>query len=326
MELSELIIALSNATKIGNIDETVDIIKDYLSPIEVKADDKGNITAFKKGKSDKTLLIDAHLDEVGFIITNIDKGFLTVSAIGGIDPRILKGQPVKIFGKKIVKGVFISTPPHLKKGDGTDTDINEIKVDTGLDDANKLISLGDKAVLDIKATKLLNNRICGKALDNRAGVSSALYAFKNIKNPYCNLKLLLSSDEEIGCRGAVIGGYEATPYKAIAVDVSFGDYPDIPSFKTRALGSGAMVGISPVLNYEMSKELIALDNNNTVEIMGAKTGTTADVLALTKSGVKTALLSIPLRNMHTPVEVIDVNDVLSVSNLLIKYAESEEKE
>ncbi len=325
MDLFELLSALSGAAGIGNVNETEQICRDYLGDTELSRDKNGNITAFKKGKNDRTLLLDAHIDEVGFIVTHVEGSFLTVSSVGGIDARILAGQRVRIYGRKTIKGVFCSTPPHLKENGGKLPGVTDIKIDTGLDDASAVVSPGDFAVYDCGLIRLHKSRVTGKALDNRAGAAAVLTAFKALKDPPVNVAMLLSAEEELGCRGAGVGGFALQPYAAIAVDVSFGNFPGLPEHKTGRLGGGAMIGISPVLNGHMTDRLISLGGTDpyTPEIMGGKTGTNADVISLTREGVPTALLSIPLRNMHTPAEVVDLKDIEAVSSLIVKYIESE---
>lgn len=322
MTVKNLITELSNGAFIGNIDTVKKVVDEFLE-IETQKDQNNNLYAFKDNGKEKTLLLEAHIDEIGFIVTDIVDGFLRVEAVGGIDPRMLFGQKVKFFGKKEVKGIFCSTPPHLKGKGDQKFDIKDMAVDTGLKNAKEFLSLGDFGVFDLQCEELLNNQITGKALDNRAGCVAVLNAFKNAKANY-NLALLLSSGEELGHRGAIPGAFKIAPEIAIAVDVSFGECPGVAEYKTAKLGSGAMVGISPILSGAVTERLLKLSNNNgTTEIMGGRSGTNADVISISKCGVKTGLISIPLKNMHTPVEIVEIDDILAVSDLIIKFAESE---
>ena len=323
MDIKNLIGKLSNGAFIGNVDTIKETIDEFLG-FKTEKDQNNNLYAFKDFGKEKTLLLEAHIDEIGFVVTDIVDGFLRVEAFGGIDPRMLFGQKVKFFGKKEVKGIFCSTPPHLKSKETQKFDIKDMAVDTGLKNAKEFLSLGDFGVFDTEVTTLLNNQITGKALDNRAGCAAVLKAFKDAENSNYNLALLLSSGEELGHRGAIPGAFKINADLAIAVDVSFGECPGVPSHKTAKLGTGAMIGISPILNEIVTERLLKLSNNNaTTEIMGNRSGTNADVISISKCGIKTGLVSIPLKNMHTPVEIVEINDVLAVSDLLIKFAESE---
>ena len=139
--------------------------------------------------------------------------------------------------------------------------------------------------------------------------------------------LLFPTGEELGLRGARVAAYNSGVKKSIVVDVSFGDCPDVSPSKTAKLGSGAMIGVSPVLSRDIYKKLesVAKENNipYTLEVMGGTTSTDADVISLNQSGIPTGLVSIPLRNMHTPCEVLDEKDVAAVSTLLAAYVEGE---
>lgn len=322
MELKELTLALSNQAFIGSVNTLTPIIEQYLG-VKLNKDVSNNFTAFKDFNANKTILLEAHLDEVGFVITHIDGGFLTVNSVGSIDAKFLPGQRVTFFGKDKVPGVFCSTPPHLKNGEKESFEIENLKIDTGLKDASLFLSVGDFGVFDTSSSLLINDLITAKSLDNRAGVAAVLYAFKNIKKSCYNIKLLLSSGEEVGLRGAITGAYKNNCDSAICVDVSFADTYGVKKYKTKPLSSGAMVGISPILNRDMSNKLLSLSKNATTEIMGGKTGTNADVISCSKEGVKTALISIPLKNMHTPVEIVDVCDIKATADLIIKYLECE---
>ena len=323
MEIKELIAKLSNGAFIGNIDTVKEAVDEFLG-FKTEKDQNNNLYAYKDFGKEKTLLLEAHIDEIGFIITDIVDGFLRVEAVGGIDPRMLFGQKVKFFGKKEVKGIFCSTPPHLKGKDEQKFDIKEMAVDTGLKNAKEFLSLGDFGVFDVTLTNLLNNEVTGKALDNRAGCVAVLKAFKDCEKSNYNLALLLSSGEELGHRGAIPGAFKVAPDYAIAVDVSFGECPGVPSHKTAKLSTGAMIGISPVLSEEVTQKLLEISGNfATTEIMGNRSGTNADAISISRCGVKTGLVSIPLKNMHTPVEIVCLDDIEAVRKTLIYFAESE---
>ena len=329
MDLNKLITELSAASGIGHISEVKEVAKNYLSKFS-KITDTENYLLAEIGKGEAALMLEAHSDEVGMIVTDVsDDGFLTVTNVGSIDTRFLPSMPVKIFGKEIVKGVFTSVPPHLKK-DNAVPSFDLCKIDTGRKDIKDIVSLGDYVLFDYCPTNLLNGKITSKALDNRTGMAAVIAAGEKISQINLPFKvcLLFPSGEELGLRGARVGAFESDAKKCIVVDVSFGDCPDVSPAKTRKLGSGAMIGISPILDRGIYKKLEAVakqkDIPYTLEIMGGATSTDADVISITKSGVPTGLISIPLRNMHTPCEVVSVSDVEAVANLLVEYAKEEE--
>ena len=318
---------LSNAVSIGHITEARDIAKAELSRYAEVEDfgQIGLIAKINKGK-DKTLLLDAHIDEVGFIVTSIlGDGFLRANSVGGNDARILPATVVTVHGKENISAVFGSTPPHLSSGEKDVKGLDDIVLDTGIKNVEEVVSVGDLVTYKSDFCALSGSKVTGKSLDDRAGVFCLIELAKRVYDkdlPY-NLVLSVSEGEELGTRGAVTASFEIEPDEAIAIDVSFGDGPSISPEQCGKLGKGAMLGISPVLDKGVTDTLkkIAKDKNIPIqfEVMGGKTSTDADVISVSKSGVKTGLLSIPLRNMHTPAEVIDTLDLESVIALLEAY-------
>lgn len=322
-----LIKKLSDSVCIGNICETLDVVKGELSGSDIKHLGGNNLSVTFKGKNDYTLLIDAHIDEIGFVVTEVgDDGFLKVAAAGGFDLRALPSHHVIVHGKEKVCGVFSSIPPHLTKGEPEFDDISKLSVDTGLGKrAKEVISVGDFVTYNQSADFLSNERIVGKSLDNRAGCAVLLLLAEKIKKadlPF-NVTLLFSDQEELGCRGAKVAAFGIDANEAISIDVSFASFPGISAHECGKLGKGGMIGYSPVLDRGIYEKLclVAKDNNipHQMEIIGEKTATNADVLSITRGGVKTGLLSIPLRYMHSDCEVIDATDVESCAELLYRY-------
>lgn len=299
------------------------------SSLSICADNIGNIH-IKGGAGVRKILLDAHCDQIGFIVTGFcDNGFLKVSAVGGIDVRTLLGARVEIFGKEKLIGIFSSVPPHLQKdGDSKKFPaIEDLALDIGysLEKAKELVSLGDIAVVENDAFMLSENKFCASALDNKAGCAVMLSVMdrlfsENILKNTC-VELVLTSQEEVGLRGAKavdIKGFD----EAISIDVSFGAYPGASEENTGALGKGPMLGHSPFLSKRITKDLENLAENLNIplqhEIMGEGTGTNADALSLS-SDIEAALISIPLRNMHSQVEIADIRDLDACAMLIENY-------
>ena len=303
MNLKSLLKELTNCVGIGHLSDIRETVKGYLSPYAA-VEETGNLGLIGKidlGK-EKTILLDAHIDEVGMVVTNIsENGFLTVNNCGGIDLRTLPAREVTVHGKEDISGVFISTPPHLSKGD-----------EKFVTYKNNFVSLGD-------------TRISAKSLDNRAGCAVLLALAEKLSGKAlpCNIIFLFSDGEELGLRGARTSVYAHSPSEAIVIDVSFGNAPDVPSSKCGKLGKGAMIGISPVLDRNITRTLENIAKGENLpyqsEVMGSSTGTNADVITVSKSGIKTGLVSIPLRNMHTDCEIVDIKDLETTVSLLEKY-------
>lgn len=331
-ELKELIFQLCAAPGTpGDENTAAQVAVSELSKYgEAKIDKMGNVVA-KLGKSGaKThIMLDAHMDQIGLIVTEItENGFLRVDRCGGVDRRVLPGSPVTIYGREVLTGIVCCTPPHLSDGSEDKVEpIDKMAVDAGLskEEAEKLIQPGDRIILNSTPKSLIGSRITSAALDDRAGVASLIRCAELLSGTElnCELTILCSGREEVGGQGAVTGTYSINPTQAIAVDVSFAEQPDVPAEKSNKLGGGPMIGIAPPLNRAMTDRMIAILKKNDMpfmlEVMGGSTGTNSDEIAVTRTGVPTVLLSIPLRYMHTPVEVIDLEDVENTARLMAEY-------
>ena len=331
MEIKDWLMELSAAAGVSGLTGALDVAQRELSRFAQVRREDGSLIGSMKGETDYTIMFDAHIDEIGMIVTTVEEGgFVRAAKAGGIDFRTLAAQPVTIWGKKPVHGLFASTPPHLQKdGAGDVPDISARLIDTGLSaaEAGALISPGDRITFRQEPAMLLDDYLTGKSLDNRAGVTCLLQIARLLsaeKTLPCNVVFLLSDQEELGCRGAETAAFAQRPDEAVAVDVSFGDSPSVPAHKTGKLGEGGMIGISPVLSAAITGRLTELAREQGIphqpEVMGGETSTNADVIALTGAGIPCGLLSIPLRSMHTTAEVIRLCDVDSAARLLAAYA------
>lgn len=329
MELKELITALSNANGVTGLNGAITVAETELKSLGIiEHDHMGGIAAIIEGDSDYTIMLDAHIDEIGMIVTEIDGDFIRVSKCGGIDTRALVSQEVIVHGKEDIFGVFCSVPPHIKSDKNTVPELSEMAIDVGMkhDKIIEKVSVGDRVSFRQNTVELVNSRLTGKSLDNRAGCAAIIEAAKLVLKkgkPKCNIIVSLSAQEELGLRGARTSAFKYSPNEAIVVDVSFGSYPGVPKQQSGKLENGPMIGISPITDRYMTAKLRDLANENGIayqcEVCGGTTGTNADVISITKSGIPTALLSIPLLNMHTPTEVISITDVENTAKLISEY-------
>lgn len=326
--IKDILFDLCRADGIGNVREASTLSHDILSQYcRVRYTDTLTVIGEMKGEGDYTLMLDAHIDEIGFIVTDIDnEGFLTVDKCGGIDLRTLPARRVKIHGKQDVIGVFCSTPPHLSSGEVEFDDIKKIKIDSLLGEGAKdIISIGDFVTFFDEPSALNETKVTAKALDDRAGVVCLLELARRLsgKTLPVNVVFALSDAEELGVRGAKTATFDISPDEAIALDVSFADGPDIPSTECGKLSGGAMIGVSPILDRQISNTLLSIAKENNIpcqtEVMAGRTGTNGDAISLNKTGVRTGLVSIPERNMHTAVEVVDLRDITAVCDILEQY-------
>ena len=323
------LMTLCNAEGVGGqnaiVEAAVQLLRPYMDEVEV--DTMGNVIGIRRAERDDapTLMLEAHLDEIGFLVTHIDdNGFVYTAAAGGIDKRVITAQPVLVFGDKPYYGVFCSTPPHLSK-DGELPDIGQCGIDVGLsgEEAKQHIPVGSRVSYAPHFTELNNNVVSSKALDDRAGMAAILHCLRQIGDDKhdVNIAVAFCVQEELGCRGVTPAVRRLQPTSAIVTDVSFALTPDADPRKCGKLGKGVMIGISPILSD--SETLVALAKENDIpfqyEVMGGATGTDADRVTVSLMGVPTMLLSIPQRYMHTPVETVDVRDVAATGDLMAAY-------
>ncbi len=328
MKMYNVLENLCNNVAVGTLTSAVNYAKDTLSGVaEIKPLSGLSFVARLKGKSNYTVMVEAHIDEVGFIVTDItDDGFVRVAPCGGIDCRILPAAPVTVWGKEEVSGVFCSTPPHLLKGESECLEITDMYIDTCLGKrANQVIQKGDFVTYRAKFQPLMGDRVTAKSLDDRAACAVLIELCNRLCKSElpCNIDFLFADGEELGCRGSKTAGFALAPDEAVVIDVSFADAPDVPPSKCGKLGSGAMIGISPVLDRKITNTLISIARNKNIpyqeEVMGQRTGTDADSVTLTAQGIPCGLISIPERNMHTPCEIVDIKDIMGVCDILEEY-------
>ncbi|MBP5582292.1 MAG: M20/M25/M40 family metallo-hydrolase [Ruminococcus sp.] len=332
MDIRSTVVSLSEAAGTSGSESpaaelALSMLREYCPDAEIiNGNVIGKFGTHKEGLP--SLLLDAHIDQIGFAVTYItDDGFIKIGNIGGIDRRLLPAQPVVIHGCRDIKGVICSISPHLTNGGSEVLEMSDAAIDTGLtkEELMSAVSIGDSVTFDVTCRDLISSRITGGALDDRCGAASVLYTLELLKDaPLAyNVTVLFSTQEEVGERGAKTGAFEIDPDIAIAVDVSFAYAVGEEESKCGYLGKGPMIGISPSLSREISDGLInsaiAADIPFQREIMSGLTGTNADRFSVNRCGAKACTVSIPLRNMHTPVEVIDLTDVEQTAKLLAAY-------
>lgn len=334
MNIKELIFELCSVFGVSGSEEpAIAVAKKYLDNIaETTTDNNGNLYAvFGNKNAEMTILLDAHIDRIGFMVTDIDEnGFLKVDKCGGIDVRTLQDSELVLQNDSSISGIVCCLPPHLSDGkEDKAAPISKTWVDFGMpyDEVAKHIKIGDLLTYKTSPKTLLGNRISSSALDDRCGVA-ALIRCAELLSDASDLKykivILLSSQEETYGTGAKTGAYKIDADEAIAVDVSFASQPDITGKYSKIdLTKGPMICISPILNKPMSDKLTEIAKKLNIpyqlEPISGVTGTNADHISVSKSGVKTAVVSIPQKYMHTPAEVIDTDDVENTARLIAEY-------
>lgn len=278
------------------------------------------------------LLLEAHLDRIGLMVRYLEEnGFLRVGRVGGIDRRLLPASSVTIHAASgDYPGIVAAAPPHLTEGEPKPQKIEELLIDTGYptEEAKKIFAPGDEVTMNGTFARLGEDFISGPALDDRIGCVAVICAAREIARakPDCRVTVLLSSMEETGGQGAQTSAFALAPDYALPVDVSFGDGFGVEDWKCGKLGAGPMLTVAPVLDKAFTALVrrtagergIALQT----EVSGGSTGTDADDIAVLRAGVRTALLGIPLRNMHTTVETVMLQDVMDTAALMAAAAEA----
>lgn len=335
LELKNVIFDLSSADGVSGEEScaaqcALKYLKNYTDNCFIK---NGNVIGNFGDRKNGTphILIDAHIDQVGLIVTNIyESGFIGFSNVGGIDRRLLPAQQVCIHGKKKLAGVVCSTPPHLSGGDNKINKIEDFYIDTGMsfEAVSNIVEPGDRITFASMPKKILNDRITGPALDDRSGVASILYALELLRNQKyeCSFSVVFSAQEELGERGAKIAAFDIDPDIALAVDVSFAYCLGDREYECGKMGQGPMIGISPSLSREISDKLIEISKNENIpyqlEVMNGLTSTNADQFSVNRTGCKACTVSIPLKYMHTPSEIIQIDDVENTGRLIAAYIRS----
>ena len=336
MDLKELIFELCEAEGVsGNEMPVLEIIKNRISPFaDTCVDCNKNLYATLGNKNaEREILVDAHIDRIGFIVTDIDEnGFVKIDGCGGVDSRVLQNTELVTQNGSKLFGVVCCLPPHLSDGSEDKAEpLSKTWVDFGMprEELIKYINPGDVLTFGSKALDLLGDVISAPALDNRCGAAALIRMCEllNGKEIDYRVTVMFSSQEETFALGAKTGAFKHDADEAIVVDVSFASQPDISGqYSKISLSKGGMIGISPVLDRDMTNALIKLAQNKKIpyqlEPLASSTGTNADHIACTKSGIKTALVSIPQRYMHTQHEVISILDVENTARLLAEYIQS----
>lgn len=320
MELLEKLVSCDSAS--GSEDRISKLIeeeiKDYVD--EISRDALGNLIAHKKGGGMK-LMFAAHMDEIGVVVTFIDeKGFLRFSNVGGLYTKELVGRRVR-FSNGITGVIYTEL-------ENKNIQMSKMYIDIGAkdkEDAEKKVSVGDTAVFDGGFVKN-GTRIISKALDNRAGCYALIEAAKKIRTDN-DIYFVFTTQEEIGLRGARTAAYAISPDAAVAVDVTdTGDTPEGEKIAAK-LGGGAAVKVmdrSIICDSDIRCTLIELAKKNNIlyqlEIM-TDGGTDAGVIHLTKDGIKTGGISIPVRYIHTPSEMADESDISAAVELIAAFAD-----
>ena len=318
----------------GNEIEVREAIQKTWAPLvdELSLSKLGSLHGLKQGDATAPrprILISTHMDAIGLMVTGIAGEFLRVTHVGGIDPRILPGQLVKVHGKEVLPGLVIKPPDHLlpESACGKPVEIQHLFVDPGLtqQEVAELVTVGDLVSFAQEPLEMAGDILVGHSLDNRASVAAltvCLQELQTLKHRW-DVWAVASVQEEVTYAGAYTSGYEIHPDLAVAIDVTFATGPGTADYNAYPLESGPALGWGPVIHPALFREFKTIAEELEIpyskDVLPRLSWTDADAIQVTAEGIPTMLLSIPLRYMHTPVEMIALKDVTRTGRLLAEF-------
>lgn len=309
---------------------------------DVEADVSGNSQATVNGSGAPRVMLAGHIDEIGFMLTHVDEdGFLYFDGIGGWDPQVAVGQRVILLTKAgQVRGVVGKKPIHLIKDEERKkaAKLTELWIDIGASSRDEVVErgvrVGDSAVIDAPLLDLGNGRIASRSIDNRIGAFVVLEALRRLAEgspPAASVTAVATTQEEIGYHGggARTSAYRLEPQVAVVVDVTFAT--DAPGIEKKELGEHKLGG-GPVLArgsaasglvFERLAEVAEREGiSHTITASPKYTSTDADAIYLTRAGVATGLVSVPNRYMHSPNEIVALDDLDAAADLIAAFCRS----
>ncbi len=300
---------------------------------ETEQDKLGSLIGIKRATQPldppRRIMLAAHMDEIGLMVREVVDGFIYVHRISGVDNRVMISQPVMVHGRKMIPGIVASVPPHLltpaarKKYAG----FNDLIIDVGLpaDEVAELVQIGDLITPDVPMLDLQGKRVAGKAMDDRACVAAVTACLDNLRrmSHQWDVYATATVQEETGLYGATTAAYMIQPDIAIALDVTFAPQPGVDGDEAKEMGAGPCIGIGPNFHPKLFDKIKETARVHEIklqdEIIPGHSGTDAWSIQVAREGVPTALLSIPVRNMHSPVETVDLRDIERCGRLLAQF-------
>lgn len=277
-----------------------------------------------------SLLLSAHMDSIGMLVAGFEDGFLRLTKTGSIDPRLLPGQMVTVHGRQPLHGVIAARPNLLLPDDLKNSAIgfDHLLVDTGMPVRRlaQLVQPGDPVTFANKPIELGEGILSGHSLDNRASIAALTQVMESLqeRKHAWDVWFAATTQEEVTCAGGATSAFLLKPALAVIVEVTYGQAPGARSWEYFPLEGGPTLGIGPHIHPSLLKRLRALAKKTdipiSIEPMPEISSTEADFIQFSGAGVPTAVVSIPIRYMHTPVEVIALSDIQQAAKLLTEFA------
>jgi endoglucanase len=299
---------------------------------QVRIDALGNVIALKRGTGPEprpAILIATHMDEIGLIVSELEEGFLHFQQVGGYDDRVLLGQEVRVHGRRTLSGVIGARPPHVLSQQERDQPVSydKLRIDVGLSaqELPKQVRVGNLVTMKRDLIELKGGLVAGKALDDRVCVAAAAVCLEELgrANHLWDVYAVATVQEEVGVKGAITSTFHLEPDIGIAMDVTWAKQPGTPDEYTYELGKGPTIGIGPNFHPKLQQALVEvadkLEMSYHLEPAARPGGTDAYAIQVSRQGIPAELISIPLRNMHTPVETVSIKDVERAGRLLAEF-------
>ncbi len=344
MSAKDFLQKLSEASGVTGYEHAVrELVIEAFRPYadEITVTTMGSVIALKRGArdpKDKTpapkVLIEGHMDEIGLMVTEIDHGFLRFTQVGGFDVRVLLAQEVIVHGRKELRGIIGSRPPHVLTDQEREQvlPMSDLFIDVGLPDerARELVQVGDLITIARKMTALKNNLVTGKAFDDRSAVvtvAEALRQLSTMKHTW-DVYAVANVQEEDGAwfGGAFTSTYQVNPDVAVALDVSHADQPNTTEINAVPINEGMGIAMGPNVHPRVHQKLAEVAKANEIPFQvtayAGPTGTDAWAIQIVREGIPTGLIDIPLRYMHTSVETLSITDLERIGRLLAAFCAS----
>jgi endoglucanase len=293
----------------------------------------GSLHGLRRGLAPEprpSLLLAAHMDAIGMMVTRQTGEFLSIYRVGGVDPRILPGQPVIVHGREDIPGLVVQPPARLLPAAYKEDPVpmEYLLVDTGLPAGRltRLVRPGDLVSFDQAPIETAGETLTGHTLDNRASVAILTICLEELRHRplQWDVWAVATVQEEETLGGAFTSGYQLRPTLAVAIDATFATSPGSPSHKTHPLGEGPTLGIGPNIHPALYKEFKELAQTLEIpvqtEAIPTSSGTDAVALQVVAEGAPSMVIGLPLRYMHTPVEMVSLKDISRVGRLLAEFA------
>ena len=337
MQIKEFLKKLSEASGVSGYEASVrELVREEFSQYadEIQVDTLGSLIALKRGEAKKDLprrsiMLAGHMDEIGLLVTKLEKGFLRFTTVGGFDLRVLLAQEVVVHGRRDLPGIIATRPPHVLTREDREqvVPLDKLFIDVGLpeDELSQWVRVGDVITIRRQFTELAGDLVSGKAFDDRAAVACIAHCLQHLttlKHAW-DVYAVATVQEEVGLKGALTSTFGIAPDIGIAIDVGHGNMLGVSEMDTVKVGGGPAIGFGPNIHPLMYSRLVETAKSYEIahqtDPIPGRSGTDAWAMQVTREGIPTALISIPQRYMHTSVETLSLKDLERIGRLLALF-------